>query len=70
MGEDFRVKYIKSLNNVLKQHGWEGTNTISQEDSSNLNQCIGCLYSLIKQDGEMTKELAEELECECLWKEA
>lgn len=67
--EDYRVKYIKSLLNVINQFGWKGTDELIEEDEENLNMLIGHLYVAIKQDGLMTKELAQELGLEYLWKE-
>lgn len=58
--EDYRVKFIKSLKNVLKDE------SISKEDRSNLVQCIGYIFLEMKSDGEITKELAQELDLEHL----
>lgn len=63
--EDFRVKYIRSLNNILS----ELEDNINEKDRSNLYQAIGYIYSEIASDGKMTKDLAIELDCECLYKE-
>ncbi len=67
-GKDFRVEYISSINNVLKCIEKNGCK-ISDEDISNLHKCVGYLYGNIKLSGEMTRELAEELDLLFLWKD-
>lgn len=59
--ENFKINYIKSILRVLEEN--EGT---CEEDKTNLNKCVGSLFQEIKMDGDMTRELARELDLEFL----
>lgn len=67
--EDYRVKYIRSIQNVLKINEEADGKLFSYKDRDNLNEAIGALYAQIKIDGRMSKELADELELTHLWRE-
>ena len=56
--ENFKVDYIRSLQNVINNF------ELSRNDRDNLNGCIGTLFYFIWQEGDMTIELAKELDLE------
>ena len=56
--EDFRVDYIRSLQNVIN------TFDLSEKDRGNLCGCVGALFYQICQSKGMTIELAKELDLE------
>lgn len=58
--ENFKVDHIRSLQNVTNNF------ELSKEDMGNLNGCIGVLFYFICQEGDMTIELAKELNLEHL----
>ena len=62
---NYKIKYIKSLNNISAQFRDE----MDAEDHSNLNSVIGRLFCEIDDDGNMTVELAKELGMEFMYKE-
>lgn len=65
--EDFRVKYIRSINNILEIDKNAECTLFPEEDRKNLLMLTGHLYLDIKIDGNMTKELADELNLTILW---
>ncbi len=58
--EDFRVDYIRSLQNVIN------TFDLSEKDWANLCGCVGALFYQICHSKDMTIELAKELDLEHL----